>query len=99
MPTSQPACCTTERPRWQLSKRWAGYGRWHAVCSASAPHPPRGAASRPRVVCTDDRTVAPDLQRVMAGRADESIEWDSDHSPNASRPREVAALLTEIAHR
>lgn len=45
------------------------------------------------VVCTDDRTVAPELQRVMARRAGETYEWDSDHSPNLSRPDEVAELL------
>jgi pimeloyl-ACP methyl ester carboxylesterase len=45
------------------------------------------------VVCTDDRTVAPELQRVMAARATTAIEWDSDHSPQAGRPRDVAELL------
>ncbi|MGI8679663.1 MAG: alpha/beta fold hydrolase [Jatrophihabitans sp.] len=49
------------------------------------------------VVCTDDRTVAPRLQRIMAERVADRREWDSDHSPLASRPDDVAALLIELA--
>jgi pimeloyl-ACP methyl ester carboxylesterase len=45
------------------------------------------------VVCTDDRTVAPDLQRIMAARATTATEWASDHSPQAGRPGDVAELL------
>jgi pimeloyl-ACP methyl ester carboxylesterase len=49
------------------------------------------------VVCSDDRTVAPDLQRVMAARAAQTYEWNSDHSPSLSRPAEVADLLAAQA--
>ncbi|MDQ2796917.1 MAG: alpha/beta fold hydrolase [Actinomycetota bacterium] len=49
------------------------------------------------VVCTDDRTVAPKLQRIMAERVADRREWRSDHSPLASRPDDVAALLLELA--
>jgi pimeloyl-ACP methyl ester carboxylesterase len=49
------------------------------------------------VVCSDDRTVAPELERLMAARAEEMHEWDSDHSPIVSRPAEVAALLAGLA--
>ena len=45
------------------------------------------------VICTEDRTVAPALQRVMAARATDVVEWRSDHSPQASRPADTAALL------
>ncbi|WP_375485903.1 alpha/beta fold hydrolase [uncultured Jatrophihabitans sp.] len=48
------------------------------------------------VVCTHDRTVAPDLQRVMAARATRTVEWDSDHSPLLSRPGDVAELLDQV---
>ncbi|WP_375502740.1 alpha/beta fold hydrolase [uncultured Jatrophihabitans sp.] len=48
------------------------------------------------VICTEDRTVAPALQRVMAARATDVVEWPSDHSPQASRPDDVAALLDSV---
>jgi hypothetical protein len=48
-------------------------------------------------VCTDDRTVAPDLQRVMAARVPDVRTWDTDHSPLASRTEDVSALLAELA--
>lgn len=49
------------------------------------------------VVCTDDRTVAPQLQQIMAGRVTDQREWDCDHSPLAACPDVVADLLTELA--
>lgn len=49
------------------------------------------------VICRDDRTVAPALQEVMAARAATTLTWDSDHSPQASRPADVAALLAGLA--
>ena len=54
---------------------------------------PRGArhhrlATRPStyVVCADDRTVHPDLQRAMAERATDRQEWPGGHSPILTRP-------------
>ncbi|HEV7205637.1 MAG TPA: alpha/beta hydrolase [Jatrophihabitans sp.] len=49
------------------------------------------------VICRDDRTVAPALQEIMAARATTTLSWDSDHSPQASRPADVAALLAGLA--
>ncbi len=49
------------------------------------------------VVCAEDRTVAPALQRVMAARCDDVREWPGGHSPAASRPDEVAELVAELA--
>ena len=49
------------------------------------------------VVCAADRTVHPALQRAMARRADEVVEWACDHSPATSRPDDVAALLAGLA--
>ncbi|MGY1661206.1 alpha/beta fold hydrolase [Geodermatophilus sp. SYSU D00705] len=47
------------------------------------------------VVCTADEVVHPELQRVMAQRATRTVEWASGHSPAASRPEAVAALVAE----
>jgi hypothetical protein len=49
------------------------------------------------VVCTEDRAVAPGLQRALAGRCGRTIEWRSSHSPFLSRPELVADLLIELA--
>jgi len=49
------------------------------------------------VVCSEDRCVAPDLQRAMAARATRSLEWPSDHTPLVSAPDRVARLLAEQA--
>jgi NADPH-dependent curcumin reductase CurA len=45
------------------------------------------------VLCTEDRAIPVEAQRWMAARADEIIEWPTDHSPFLSRPQELAALL------
>jgi len=57
--------------------------------------------SRPStyVVCTDDQAVHPDLQRIMARRCTESVEWPVGHSPFANRPELVADLLVDLARR
>jgi len=57
---------------------------WHTVPSTYA-------------VCTEDLTVAPDLQRAMARRATTVVEWASDHSPQVSHPDLVADLLISAA--
>jgi pimeloyl-ACP methyl ester carboxylesterase len=49
------------------------------------------------VVCTQDRTIPPTLQRHMAQQAGEVIEWDASHSPFASQPALVADLLERLA--
>jgi pimeloyl-ACP methyl ester carboxylesterase len=49
------------------------------------------------VVCTDDRTVSPALQRAMAERATRVVELDTDHCPMNSRPDDVAALLIGLS--
>ena len=62
---------------------------------------PRRVAWRDRpstyVVCTRDRAVHPDLQRIFAKRCGSAVEWDSAHSPFASMPRETAELLIDVA--
>jgi pimeloyl-ACP methyl ester carboxylesterase len=61
----------------------------------------RAAAWRDRpstyVICLRDQAVLPELQRMMAKRASRVIEWDTSHSPFASRPELVANLLIDLA--
>lgn len=63
---------------------------------------PKGVAWRTRravyAICTADECVAPELQRIMAARCEDQVEWDSDHSPAAGHPELVADLVTaEVA--
>ena len=51
------------------------------------------------VVCAEDQGVHPDLQRIMARRCTETVEWQLGHSPFANRPDLVADLLVELARR
>lgn len=53
--------------------------------------------SRPStyVVCTQDEVVHPELQRAMAARATRAVEWPCGHSPLATRPDVVAALIAD----
>ena len=64
---------------------------------------PRALAWRERpstyAVCTEDRAVHPALQRNLARRCDEVVEWPTSHSPFLSRPELVAALLVDLAVR
>jgi pimeloyl-ACP methyl ester carboxylesterase len=46
-------------------------------------------------ICTADQAVHPELQRAMAERATRSVEWPCGHSPAATRPEEVAALIAD----
>ncbi|MGY1706669.1 alpha/beta fold hydrolase [Geodermatophilus sp. SYSU D00697] len=47
------------------------------------------------VICTADEVVHPERQRAMAQRATRRLEWPSGHSPAASRPEQVAALVAD----
>ncbi len=49
------------------------------------------------IVCADDRAIPPDLQRRMAARAADTIEWQTSHSPFASQPALVADTIAAIA--
>jgi pimeloyl-ACP methyl ester carboxylesterase len=50
------------------------------------------------VVCGQDRVILPELQRVLAKRATHVVEWDTSHSPFASRPELVADLLAAVGN-
>jgi pimeloyl-ACP methyl ester carboxylesterase len=49
------------------------------------------------IVCTEDRGIHPDLQRALARRCDERVEWPTSHSPFLSAPDRVADLVAGIA--
>ena len=49
------------------------------------------------IVCANDLTVHPALQRLLASRCTTHVEWDCGHSPFLSHPALVADLLTELA--
>jgi pimeloyl-ACP methyl ester carboxylesterase len=78
--------------------------------SRLGPHPMAALAQEPAavawrerpstyVVCADDLAIHPGLQRLMAPRCTESVEWPTSHSPFLSRPELVAALVTGLAQR
>ncbi len=50
-------------------------------------------------VCALDNIVHPDLQRVLARRADHVVEWPTGHSPFLSRPELVIDLVADVAGR
>ena len=62
---------------------------------------PRAVAWRERpstyVVCSEDRALAPELQRNLAVRCATTVEWPTSHSPFVSRPELVADLLADLA--
>jgi pimeloyl-ACP methyl ester carboxylesterase len=45
------------------------------------------------VVCAEDRALVPELQRAMATRAGEVVEWPVGHSPAAACPGAIADLV------
>lgn len=79
---------------------WA-YGHLRAQRNASLSAMPGDVAWRTEpstyVVCAEDQGVHPDLQRIMARRCTEAVEWPTGHSPFASRPDLVADLLIGLA--
>ena len=48
------------------------------------------------VVCTEDLAVPPALQRAMARRCTDSVDWPTSHSPFLSAPERVADLLSSL---
>jgi pimeloyl-ACP methyl ester carboxylesterase len=64
---------------------------------------PREIAWRKRpsiyALCTQDNIVHPELQRILAHRTDDVVEWTTGHSPFLSQPDLVADLLFAAASR
>ena len=48
------------------------------------------------VVCAEDQTIHPDLQRILARRCTTSQEWATGHAPFLSRPELVHAVLLPL---
>ena len=48
------------------------------------------------VVCADDQTIHPDLQRILARRCTTSVEWPTGHSPFLCRPELVVDLVAGL---
>ena len=48
------------------------------------------------VVCTEDRTVDPGLQRAMAKRCGSTRVWPTGHAPFVSRPELLTGLIGEL---
>jgi pimeloyl-ACP methyl ester carboxylesterase len=88
--------CTAEAAAWATAQ----LGRQRM---ANFSEKPSAIAWRDRpstyLVCTDDNTVHPDLQRILARRATTSVEWPTGHSPFLSQPRLVCDLLHSLAAR
>ena len=49
------------------------------------------------IVCQEDKAIPPELQYVMAKKADRIIEWECGHSPFLSKPELVIDLLLNLA--
>lgn len=49
------------------------------------------------VVCARDNAVHPDLQRILADRCTDAVEWETDHSPFLADPARVTAFLAALA--
>ena len=86
--------CTTDLADWAVAR----LGKQPMVTLSQAPSQ-AAWRSRPSTyaLCTEDNIVHPDLQRVLARRADDVVEWPTGHSPFLSRPDLVADLLTRLA--
>jgi pimeloyl-ACP methyl ester carboxylesterase len=78
-------------------------GRLGAQPAVTLQQAPAAVAWREKpstyVVCTEDMAVHPDLQRVMAARCTETVEWPTSHSPFLSDPSRMSDLLVGIGLR
>jgi pimeloyl-ACP methyl ester carboxylesterase len=80
----------------------AAFARLRPTNMACFTDEPAAVAWRDRpctyVVCTNDLSVDPELQRTFAARMDaDTVEWDLDHCPWYSDPNRLAALLVDLA--
>lgn len=86
--------CTAE----QAATAFARLSRQHGASFAQpATGNPRDTIPSTYVVCTDDRAIHPNHQRIMAARCGALHELATDHSPFMSMPAETAAVLAGIA--
>ncbi|MFT3853775.1 MAG: alpha/beta hydrolase [Ilumatobacteraceae bacterium] len=86
--------CTPE----QAATAFARLSRQHGASFAQpGTGNPRDTIPSTYVVCTDDRAIHPNHQRIMATRCGAVHELPTDHSPFMSMPAETAAILARIA--
>jgi pimeloyl-ACP methyl ester carboxylesterase len=89
-------CCDAETQAWAAAR----VGR---ESTSSMVQSPRQVAWRTTpstyVVCEQDRTVSPALQRVHATRCTTSVALDTDHSPFASSPDALAEVIVDLVAR
>ncbi|MBV8949386.1 MAG: alpha/beta hydrolase [Actinobacteria bacterium] len=99
-PSVAAAClyndCDPESTAWAVAR----LGPQPIVTLQQDPH---AVAWRTRpstyVVCTEDLAIPPELQRVLAQRCTETVEWNAGHSPFLSQPHVVTELLDDLARR
>jgi len=87
--------CSPERAAWAISRLK------DEPLSSGLPDTVERVGWRTRpshyVVCTEDRALAPAVQRRLAERATACVEWPTGHSPFLARPELVVQLLTDLA--
>ena len=92
------AACSDEVAAWALPRR-----RPQPLLPFTQPAELAGldlaAIPRSYVLCTQDQSIPPPLQRRMLETAgcEPVIELDTDHVPHLSRPAELAAILDRLA--
>jgi hypothetical protein len=78
------------------------------VWATTCPHPMGNMTQHPRhhaiyetkttyLVCNDDLTVHPHIQRVMARRTTRAAAWDSGHFPMITHADKMNRFLAKIA--
>jgi len=68
-----------------------------ACFTETVPDPAWSLVSSTYVMCSDDHTVAPALQREMMAHAQHGIVLDADHSPFYSATPRIVSILAERA--
>ncbi|MFR9806028.1 alpha/beta fold hydrolase [Pseudonocardia sp. RS010] len=73
----------------------------HTLAPFGAPVTERGMEDHPStyLVCLQDRTFSPALQRRFAAHTTSAVDVDAGHSPMITRPAEVAAAIAAAARR
>jgi pimeloyl-ACP methyl ester carboxylesterase len=79
----------------------AAVARLRTMSMACLGTPVEHAAWRDRpstyALCSEDAAIHPELQRVLAARCTDSVEWPTGHSPFVSQPELVVDLLAGLA--
>lgn len=86
------ADCTPDEVAW-VASRLCG----QTMASLSTPATAAAWQESPStyVVCAEDRAIPVEVQRRLATRAGDIVEWPTSHSPFLSRPELVVGLLAD----